>query len=46
MADAETVVKTFFDNNRDFHFNYLMIPLDSLITGSGSGKVEPTDIRF
>lgn len=46
MADTETVVKSFFDNNRDFHFNYMMIPLDSLITGSGSGRVEPIDIRF
>ncbi len=46
MADTETVVKNFFENNRDFHFNYLMIPLDSLITGSGSGRVEPLDIRF
>lgn len=46
MADTETVVKNFFDNNRDFHFNYMMIPLDSLITGLGSGRVEPIDIRF
>ncbi len=45
MADTETVVKNFFENNRDFHFNYLMIPHDSLITGSGSGRVEPLDIR-
>jgi hypothetical protein len=46
MADTETVVKNFFENNRDFHFNYMMIPLDSLITGLGSGRVEPLDIRF
>jgi hypothetical protein len=46
MADTETVVKNFFESNRDFHFNYMMIPLDSLITGSGSGRVEPLDIRF
>ena len=46
MADTETIVKNFFENNRDFHFNYMMIPLDTLITGSGSGRVETLDIRF
>jgi len=46
MADTETVVKNFFEINHDFHFNYIMIPLDTLISGSGSGRVEPLDIRF
>jgi hypothetical protein len=46
MADTETVVKNFFERNRDYHFNYLMIPLDSLITGSAGNKVDTLDIRF
>ncbi len=46
MAGTETVVKNFFDRNRDYHFNYLMIPLDSLLTGSAGGRVESQDIRF
>ncbi len=46
MAGTETVVKNFFEGNRDYHFNYLMIPLDSLITGSASGRVDALDIRF
>ncbi len=46
MAGTETVVKNFFERNRDYHFNYLMIPLDSLITGSAGGKADSLDIRF
>jgi hypothetical protein len=46
MADTETVVKLFFERNRDYHFNYLMIPLDSLITGSAGGRADSLDIRF
>ncbi len=46
MAGTETVVKNFFERNRDYHFNYLMIPLDSLLTGSAGGIVDSLDIRF
>ena len=46
MADTETVVKNFFENNRDYHFDYIIIPLDSLLAGSIGGKVAETDIRF
>lgn len=46
MADTETVVKTFFENNRDYLFNYMTIPLESLLGGSLGGQAEPTDIRF
>ena len=46
MADTESVVKNFFENNRDYLFHYLMIPVDSLFTGSTSGGLEQTDIRF
>ena len=46
MTDTETVVKTFFENNRDYHFDHIIIPLDSLFTGSIGGRVEQTDIRF
>lgn len=46
MADTETVVKQFFENNRDYLFNYRIIPIESLLTGSMGGKAETTDIRF
>lgn len=46
MADTEMVVKNFFENNRDYLFNYIVITLDTLLTGSTGGKAEPTDIRF
>lgn len=46
MADTESVVKNFFDNNRDYLFSYQVIPIDSLITGLTSGRMEQTDIRF
>lgn len=46
MADTEMVVKTFFENNRDFLFNYRIIPLESLLSGSLGGQAEPTEIRF
>ncbi len=46
MAGTETVVKNFFERNRDYHFNYQMIPLDSLITGSAGGRADTLDIRF
>lgn len=46
MAETETVVKNFFERNRDYHFNYLVIPLDSLLTGSADRRVNPLDIRL
>ncbi len=46
MMDTETVVKNFFESNRDYLFNYQMIPLESFLTGSKGGKVDSTDIRF
>ncbi len=46
MADTETVVKNFFENNPDYLFNYSIIPLDSLLAGSMGGRMESTDIRF
>jgi hypothetical protein len=46
MADKEMIVKNFFEGNRDYHFNYLMIPLDSLIKGSADTGAESLDIRF
>lgn len=46
MAETETVVKHFFESNPDYHFSYLMIPLDALLTGSAGGWVEQTDIRI
>jgi hypothetical protein len=46
MADTETVVKNFFERNRDFYFNYKMIPHDSLFTGSSGATASPLDIRI
>jgi hypothetical protein len=46
MSDTETVVKIFFERNREYYFNYMVIPLDSLITGSESGRAGSSDIRF
>jgi hypothetical protein len=46
MADTESVVKTFFENNRDYLFNYMIIPLESILTGSLGGQSDTTDIRF
>lgn len=46
MADTETVVKNFFENNLDFHFDYIIIPLDTLLSGSIGGKLAHTDIRI
>lgn len=46
MADTESVVKDFFENNRDFLFSYRIVPIDSIVTGSNSGRMEQTDIRF
>jgi hypothetical protein len=46
MADTEMVVKTFFEDHHDYLFNYKVIPLETLLTGSDGGKGEKTDIRF
>ena len=46
MADTEMVVKNFFERNRDYYFNYLMIPHDSMFTGSSGATTNPFDIRI
>ncbi len=46
LEDTEMVVKEFFDHNLDYRFSYIVVPLDSLLSGSAGGREDLTDIRL